>query len=182
QLVFCRVLGVSFIRRYGVRGLIVGLFLALPILLFGGRSGAEDSTIERTECWYVGMRLFLSRPLFGVGSGLFTDHHFLTAHNSYVLSSAELGMPGMLLWSAILYLSTKIPLAALGVGRAGKAGPAPVAQAWSLAMLSAMAGMLVGIFFLSWTYKEFLWIYIGLTGVLYQALRRHDPGFKIELG
>jgi O-antigen ligase len=179
QIVFMTVLGVYFIRRYGIRGVIIALLFAVPILAFGGRSDAEDSTIERTECWYVGIRLFTSHPLFGVGSGQFTAHHYLTAHNAYVLTSAELGEVGMLLWSSILYVSARIPIAVLS---RRDSGHPPVASAWATSMLAAMAGLLIGIFFLSWTYKDFLWIYVGLTGALYQAIRRHDPTFEVRFG
>ena len=51
QLVFLTVLGVYFIRRFGVaKGLIAGALLGMPILLLGGRSGeeADSSAMERT--------------------------------------------------------------------------------------------------------------------------------------
>jgi len=183
QIVFLAVLGVYFLQRYGVRGLLFGTILALPLLLLGGRSGAdaESSTIERTECWYEGMLMFWHQPLFGVGSGQFTEHHYLTAHNSYVLSSAELGLPGMWIWTSIMYLSTKIPVKLLWQRRLTGVEPPPVARTWSLAFLAAMTGMIVGVFFLSYCYKEIFWIYVGLTGALYLAIKRHQPTFEVKL-
>jgi len=177
QLVFLTVLGVYFVRRYGARaGLLAGSLLALPILIFGGRSGAEGSTAERTECWWTGLHLLVASPGFGVGFGQFTEHHALTAHNSFILAAAELGLPGLLIWSSIVYISIKIPVMAL------RSRVAPVATTWALALLASMAGLVVGGMFLSFTYKTVYWIFIGLTGVLYQAIRRHDPAFTVRFG
>ena len=177
QLVFLTVLAVYFVNQIGAkRGLVAGLILALPLLLLGGRSGVESSTKERIECWWTGLHLFQAFPLTGVGWGQFAEHHHLTAHNSWVLAAAELGLPGLLIWSSIVYVAVKILV------RARRADLPPVARSWALALLASMAGLLVGIFFLSYAYKDVLWIYVGLTGVLYQAVKRHDPGFRIEFG
>jgi hypothetical protein len=176
QLVFLTVLAIYFVRRLGVkRGLAVGVALALPLLLFGGREGG-DSTLERLECWWVGLHLVLASPGFGVGFAQFNEHHYLTAHNSFILSAAELGLPGMLLWTSIVYTAMKIPIQAL------RAHLPPVSRAWAIALLASTAGLAVGSFFLSYSYKDVLWIYVGLTGVLYHAIRRHEPGFEVRFG
>lgn len=177
QLLYLAVLAVYFVRRFGARvGLLAGVLAAMPILIFGGRSGAEDSTMERTVCWWTGLHLFQASPGFGVGYGQFLEHHGQTAHNSFILVAAELGLPGLLLWTAIVYIAVKIPLAAL------RADLPPVAKSWALALLASMAGLLVGSLFLSFAYKDVFWIFIGLTGVLYQAIQRHDRGFRVEFG
>ena len=174
QLVFLAVLAVYFVKGIGAwRGAAVGALLALPLLLFGGRTGAEDSTLERTECWSVGLHLLAGSPGFGVGCGQFIEHHYLTAHNSYVLAAAELGVVGVLLWTAIVYVAIKIPVQAL------RAEVAPAARTWALALLASMAGLVVGVLFLSYVYKDVLWVYLGLSGALYHAIRRHDPGFEV---
>ena len=178
QLVFLAVVAVYFVNRFGAwRGLAVGVLLVLPILVLGGRTGAEASTLERTEAWWIGLHLVAASPGFGVGTGQFLEHHFRTAHNSLILTAAELGLPGMLLWSSIAYVALKIPIQALR-----RADLAPVGRSWALALLASMAGLLVGSFFLSYAYKDVLWIYLGLTGVLYQAVKRHDPGFEVGFG
>jgi hypothetical protein len=177
QLLYLAVLAVYFVRRFGARlGLLTGVLAATPILIFGGRSGAEDSTMERTVCWWTGLHLFQASPGFGVGYGQFLEHHGQTAHNSFILVAAELGLPGLLLWTAIVYIAVKIPLAAL------RADLPPVAKSWALALLASMAGLLTGSLFLSFAYKDVFWIFIGLTGVLYQAIQRHDHGFRVDFG
>jgi hypothetical protein len=54
-------------------------------------------------------------------------------------------------------------------------------RAWSMALLAAFVGLGVGLFFLSFTYHYVLWIYLGLSGALYSAVRRHDPSFRVRL-
>ncbi|MSP61030.1 MAG: O-antigen ligase domain-containing protein [Myxococcales bacterium] len=182
QLVFLATLAAYFVKRYGLRGLLAGAVLAAPLFLFGGREGAEaeGSSVERLECWYEGMTMFRFSPIFGVGQGQFIEHHFLTAHNSYVLAPAELGFPGMVAWSIVIYLSTKIPIQALRRYSAPGAGPeAKVAVTWAMALLAAMIGLLVGIFFLSFCYHQILWVYVGMCGAFYSAVKSHDPGFEV---
>lgn len=187
QLVFLAVLGAYFIHRAGLAGLLLGGVLALPLLLLGGRGGedASSSTLERMDCWSEAISMWRSHPFLGVGLGQFTEHHYMTAHNSYLLALGELGFPGMMLFGAILYLSAKIPLAALGhVRRATEpdiVSGAPLTRAWAVALLAAFIGMAVGIFFLSFTYHYVLWIYLGLSGALYSAIRRHDASFRVRL-
>ena len=179
QLVFVAVLAVYFVNRYGARrGFLVGMLLALPLIYYGGRSGAEGaaSTMERIECWWVGLHLLVGSPAFGVGYGQFTEYHHLTAHNSFVQVGAELGLPGLLLWSSIVYLALKICHKAL------RAKLEPVGRTWALALLASTIGLVVGSFFLSYAYKDVFWLYIGLTGALYASIRRHDPSFEVRFG
>lgn len=177
QLALCTVLAVFFVNRYGVRrGALVALLLALPLLVVGAGGGGEASTMERLDCWWVGLHLVVASPGFGVGYGQFVEHHYMTAHNSFVLAAAELGLPGMLLFTSIVYLGLKIPFQAL------RARLAPVARPWALALLASMTGLVVGSLFLSYAYKDILWLHVGLSGVLYHAIRRHDPTFQVRFG
>ena len=186
QLVFLAVLAAYFVQRFGRRGLLVGAVLALPLMLLGGRSGADASasTMERIDCWYEALSMWKSHPLTGVGFGQFGEYHYLTAHNSFMLTLAELGFVGMLLFSAILYVSVKIPVTLLRRIAAHEpvavsAGALAVFKPWAMALVAALSGLLVGIFFLSFAYHYVLWIYIGLSGALYSAVRRHDPEFEV---
>jgi len=187
QLVFLAVLGAYFVSRVGPLGLLLGGVLALPLLLLGGRGGedASSSTLERVDCWAEAISMFRAHPFLGVGLGQFTEHHYMTAHNSYLLALAELGLPGMLLFGAVVYLSGKIPVAVLRHVNAAvdpeiRAGM-QLTRAWSVALLAAFIGLAVGIFFLSFTWHYVLWIYFGLSGALYSAVRRHDPTFRVRL-
>ncbi len=99
------------VRRYGLlRSVIVAPMLLVPLLLLapsriGEMSADEESAAGRWDAWFEGFEMLRSRPLFGVGKGLFTDHNGLTAHNSFVLSFAETGLVGYFFWFSILVLS-----------------------------------------------------------------------------
>jgi O-antigen ligase len=178
-LVFLAVVGVYAIKQYGLKGAVVGGILGLPMILLGGRGGdeAKASADERTEALIEGLNMLRSNPLYGVGTSEFTSHHTLTAHNSYVLALAEIGIPGFILFLFILYLSMKIPVQAMR--RYAHDADARVASIWSLAILASFCGVAVGSFFLSFTYHQVLWIYFGMSGALYGAVRRHDPTFEV---
>lgn len=178
-LVYMAAVGAYFVRRYGMRGLIAGGVLGLPLLLLGGRSGqeADASSMERVECLIEGFRMFRAYPVTGVGYDRFLDFHFLTAHNSYVLALSELGPLGGLAWATILYLSVKTPVVILQ--KYADRPEAEVATTWAMAMLASSFSVLIGIFFLSMTYHYVLWIYFGLAGALYSATKRHDPSFHV---
>ncbi|HEX2878970.1 MAG TPA: O-antigen ligase family protein [Polyangiaceae bacterium] len=188
QLVFLIVLAAYFGRRVGAVGFLIGGVLALPLLLLGGRDGddASSSTLERVDCWAEALSMWRDHPLLGVGLGQFGEYHYKTAHNAYLLALAELGLPGMLLFGVIVYLSAKIPLQALRhVGQRSAQGSLAgvrLTQAWAMGLLAAFAGLAVGIFFLSFTYHYVLWIYFGLSGAFYSALHRHDPTFRVACG
>jgi len=181
-LVFMAVLGVYCVKQFGLKGALAGGLMGLPLLLLGGRSGdeANASADERTEALIEGLQMLRSNPVYGVGYGQFTEHHTLTAHNSYLLALAELGLPGFVMFAFILYLSIKIPVQALRKYSANN--EARVAAAWALAILASLSGVAVGSFFLSFTYHQVLWIYFGMSGALYAAIRRHDPTFEVKTG
>ena len=86
----------------------------------------------------------------------------------------------------MLYLSAKIPLAVLSrverVPALQGTSATRIARPWAMALLAAFAGLTFGIFFLSFAYHYVLWIYIGLTGALYSAVRRHDPELEVRFG
>ena len=75
----------------------------------GGRgfSSKESSASGRIDAWYDGLMMLKSSPLIGIGYGNFTEYHDLTAHNSFVLCFAELGLFGFFFWTSLLVLSYK---------------------------------------------------------------------------
>ncbi len=94
-------------RHHGVvKTMIFGAAIIPVILSMSSRidtiSASEESAHGRIEAWYEGFQMLKSSPLFGVGFDRFTEHHFLTAHNSFVLALAELGIIGYILWFSFL--------------------------------------------------------------------------------
>jgi hypothetical protein len=182
QLTLIAVAGAYLIRRFRWRGVVAGLMVAVPLLAYGGRSGAEadSSSTERLECWQVGIEMWKKAPLMGVGYGNFGEYHFLTAHNSFILTLAEIGPLGLVLWTSVLYVAIKILVRALR-DFSEKPG-AQVATSWAMALLAGMIGTVVSAFFLSIAYHALLWVYLGFVGAYYAAVRRHAPGWRVSFG
>jgi hypothetical protein len=180
-VVFAAVPGVYFVKRYGVSGLAIAVVAALPLLAMGGRSGqsADVSTMLRYEAWAAGLEMFGRDPLFGVGHRMFGENHFMTAHNTYVLAMAELGLIGLFLLVTMLYLSVKILWT--GVRELDQVPGAEVARTWGLALLSSFAGMIFQINTLSFAYHTVLWIFLGLAGAYSSAVRYHKPDFEVRM-
>lgn len=72
----------------------------------GGRGISASEGADRLEAWSTGLELFKSAPIFGIGFGRFTDFNEITAHNSFVLPLAELGLVGSMVWVALLVTTT----------------------------------------------------------------------------
>jgi len=182
QLGIMATLGVYFIRRFRWRGIAVGAVAAIPLLLLGGRSGegAESSSEERLNCWNEAFTMWRENPVMGVGGGQFTEHYYLTAHNSLLLALAELGPIGLLLWSAAIYYTIKVTLQAQR-HYAGRPEASSV-RSWSTALLASLAGSVTSALFLSVMVHAVLWINLGLVGALYAAIRIHDPTFRVRFG
>lgn len=174
--------GVYVVRRYGLWALLPGLVLAVSVVVLGGRSGqaASVSTELRYEAWATGFALFKASPLFGVGSGQFVEHHFLTAHNSFVLALGELGIVGLILFSMVLYGTMKMLV--LGLRDLARAPGSAVVQVWGMALLASMCGIVFQINTLSFAYHAVLWLFLGLVGAWYSAIRHHLPSFRVRLG
>lgn len=137
----------------------LGLVLAMGLGLAGGRefSTQEQSAGQRIEAWYDGLQMFRENPLFGVGYGAFTDYHPLTAHNSFVLCFAELGLVGLLPWVALLVLAWR------ELGQvAGLAPPGSTEARMADALRMALLGFLACAWFLSRTYQPLLYLLLGL--------------------
>jgi O-antigen ligase len=136
--------------------------------------------MERLEAWHAGMQMFRSSPLWGVGKSHFTEHHGITAHNTFVLESAELGFVGLVLWVGILYTGLKITV--LAIRRYRDRPDAMLAHVWARALRASLCGIAVGTSFLSLGYNPVVWVFMALPGAYYLAVRNHDPEFRVSFG
>ncbi|MGC1484111.1 MAG: O-antigen ligase family protein [Candidatus Acidiferrum sp.] len=84
----------------------VFIFGMLALDFTGGRGISAADGADRLEAWANGLEMFKSAPLFGIGFNNFTDLYEITAHNSFVLCLAELGLLGSTLWMALLVTTT----------------------------------------------------------------------------
>ncbi|WP_437602896.1 O-antigen ligase family protein [Sorangium sp. So ce590] len=180
-IVYLAVLGLTFIRRSGTLGVIAACFIGPPMLLLGGRSGdeASESSEERVELLREAFEMIRRTRGIGVGAGQFGDESSLglTAHNAYLLAASETGLLGMCLFALVLYASIKVPLSIwLGDVEVG-----PAARRFAPAIFVSLCGALIGIFFLSWAYKDVLYMTLGASAALYGAARAEDGRVSVRV-
>jgi O-antigen ligase len=181
QLAMLLVFFVYMVRRYKLLALIPAGLLAVPVMLLGGRddASADMSTQERYEAWAKGLRMFQADPVFGVGSGQFGEHHYLTAHNSFVLALGEMGFLGLLFFVTIIYISVKSLV--VGIRSLALIPAAQVAQVWGMALLGSLVAAIFSISTLSFAYKSVLWILFALVGAWTNCIRTHRPDFNVKI-
>lgn len=68
----------------------------------GGRDVSMDAGEDRMGAWSVGLELLKHHPLFGVGFNRFSEYNTITAHNTFVVCAAEIGLFGFILWLLML--------------------------------------------------------------------------------
>lgn len=142
---------------------------ALATSFGGGRafSAQEESAGDRIDAWYAGFMMFKSSPVFGIGYNNFTDHHVLTAHNSFVLCLAELGLFGYAFWMGM------IVLAFIGLQRARAAAADNSNIALHELLATSLVGFLACAWFLSRTYQPTLYLLLAMcVAAWYCAVRR----------
>lgn len=138
------VLGLEAWRAWGKAAVVAIGALAIPVLLAFTRLAQLDpeeaSANNRVDAWYEGVQMLVDYPFFGVGWGMFSDHHEMTAHNSLVLAMAELGLTGYTFWLAFVLLTGWMIFRLAfpegmteGTNQAATAQPTPPASSQALA-------------------------------------------------
>ena len=141
---------------------------ALGAISIGGRdmSAKEESAAQRVDAWYAGWTMLKSNPLFGVGYGNFTDNHYLTAHNSFVLGFSELGLFGYFAWLGLIIVTFK------GLNRAARyAPPGQPEQDLAVTLRASLAAYMACAWFLSRTYQPGLYVVLALGIASWQCAR-----------
>jgi O-antigen ligase len=142
----------------------------------------------RTDLWTVGLRMVKAQPFNGVGVGNFQDasiHYLLQpglirrgdfiittpkiAHNTYLQAFAELGVPGGLVFLAIILTGAGCMLMA-----ARNAAQTAQLELELLArgLFVATAGFLSASFFISENYSKLMWLLLALGPALLAISRR----------
>lgn len=163
-LAFAAMMMLLFYRKFGkVIGIPVGAMVMIAVLVLGPRmntiSTEDASSYGRLEAWSIAMDLFKGSPLFGIGFQHFMDYHFRTAHNSYLLCVAELGIFGLYPWLMMFFVSYRnTRFVEKELLRTGQRDFAMYAYAAHLSLAIFFLGALL----LSRTYHPLLFIMIGL--------------------
>lgn len=155
------------VRSTVVLGL--GGLLAKLLNFTGGReiSDAGASAAHRIDYWNLGLHLTASHPLFGVGFGNFENANTMTgqtAHNTFMLCAAELGLVGLFLFTSLLLFSFRSVSGVI----ASSADDPPVRR-FATGLRAALVGFLGCAWFLSRTYDPLLYMLLGLCLVAAHA-------------
>jgi O-antigen ligase len=185
-LVAMMVTAVVFGGRWRVRALallvvtVLGTgyyFLALAPLASRQRVTMSD-TSGRTDIWTVGWRMVRAHPVTGVGSGNFqnAEPHFLNApgsithaflivdqphvaHNIYLEVLADMGIPGLLAFLAIVGAALAAAVRAARLcARTGQ----PELELVARCLVFSLVGFMVADFFLSGEFSKQLWLVFAL--------------------
>jgi putative inorganic carbon (hco3(-)) transporter len=170
-------------RKLGKVGFLVGLGVALAgvaamtALSGRGLSMSEGSAAGRLDAWYAGMQMFKGSPILGIGFNRFTEHHELTAHNSYMLCLAELGFPGFLIWLGL-------PVSSLfqASGIANLAGDRPrldELRRAGRALFNGLVVFMVSAWFLSRSYTTVFFVLVGCAIALSEIARKTMPEARL---
>jgi hypothetical protein len=141
------------------------VFLVMLAVGFGGGrdySLKEGSAAGRVMAWGTGIGMLKSHPVFGVGFGIFTDYNELTAHNSFVLCFAELGLFGYFFWLGLI-LTTVTGMERM-IRLPVKAPAEEDFRRIAQSLRAALYGFLVTSWFLSRTYTITLYVLLALCG------------------
>ena len=141
-------------------------------------SGTSQSSAGRTDTWQIALRMSGDHPIAGVGLGNFPARELdyvagtlnlvditavrqyqLVVHNSYLEILAELGVVGLALFSAVLWLSVgRVTAVVLRHGR-----DASAALLDARALTTATIALLTTQIFGSGEYSKQLWLLLGMS-------------------
>ncbi|MEX8512984.1 MAG: O-antigen ligase family protein [Leptothrix ochracea] len=159
---------VGSLKMFGLKKTLIGA-VVMGVLVSAGSiggtkreiSGKDKSSEDRILSWSSGVDMLGNNPIFGVGYGNFEDNNpvdHLTAHNSFVLCFAELGLSGYFIWMGLIALTLKCVTSCT---RPPNPPNTEVSQ-MAVLLLAAMAGFFTCGWFLSRTYQSTLYFLLAL--------------------
>jgi putative inorganic carbon (hco3(-)) transporter len=136
-------------------------------------SQGETSLQAREQLLKESFGLMLRHPLFGVGPGNFpaVTQEWRVAHNTYTELGAETGLPGLLLFLALLVVAIR------RMSRIRKLpgyATDPQIRLWASALSAAITGYAAGAMFASTEYNLFPYFIVGYICALYHIASRPE--------
>lgn len=179
-------------RRRAVALLAVGVVVTVGyFFVFAPLAARERVTMSdtsgRTSLWTVAWRIVKAHPLQGVGTDNFilVESHYLNqpgvvlalytvkapkvVHNAYLESLADLGVPGLLTFAAVLIAALSTGVRAAWIfERLGDTQMELVARGVVLALVAVLTAEA----FVSSQYAKYLWLLIAVCPVMLALARR----------
>ncbi|MEI9970800.1 MAG: O-antigen ligase family protein [Ignavibacteriota bacterium] len=158
------IVGLFLVRKLRTVGAVittaVGGLALLGVNAYKSRTISLQGGMDRLAIWSDGLSYFKSQPIWGIGPRGFMNEFGMTAHNSYLLVAAELGIIGYFLWlSASLVTFIQLSRVPQAVGKSD-----PSLARWALALRISLAGYMFTSFFLSRAYELPLFMLLGMCG------------------
>jgi O-antigen ligase len=154
-------------RIGGGRSAILAPLVVAVVMAFNqsGRAMSiqDASAMGRINAWSDGLGMFRSSPLWGIGFGRFLEYHERTAHNSFVLCFAELGLIGFICWVGMIVAGV------LGVQAFMRNRRVPnqhAARRWAVVVRASLYAVLVTSWFLSRTFCITLYLMLGMAATV----------------
>ncbi len=138
-------------------------------------SHGEGSLQARSELLKESISLMLHHPIFGVGPGNFpaVTATWRVAHNTYTELGAEAGVPGLLLFLALLGVSMR---RIRSVRKLPSYAADPEIRLWTSALWAAITGYAAGAMFASTEYNLFPYFIVGYICALHQIASKPEGG------
>ncbi|MCC6750131.1 MAG: O-antigen ligase family protein [Deltaproteobacteria bacterium] len=184
--------GLTLWALWGKKAVILGLAAAtaLGVLVLTGhmvkvrdeQKFEGDTRVSdefRREAMEVGFRLWSHYPIFGVGHSRIDRYHVIDPHNAFLCAAAELGTPGLLLFTLGLWANFKGAFRLRR--RAREAGNAKYYQL-ATGLLGANVTSTISLTFFLSTYDRLSWMVpmIYSTGLM-RAAKEELPEFELRL-
>jgi O-antigen ligase len=148
------------------------------------QGGDMGSTESRLALLQASLRMTFDHPLLGVGPGDFPTENFnvvqrqtgrkiwLVSHNSYTQASSETGIPGFLMFVALLFLTFRNTQKVVSAGKSASPPP-PLLVECALYLNITTLTICAAAFFLSIAYEQMIFVLIGLSVVVERLYLRH---------
>lgn len=135
----------------------------------------EGSLEQRTQLLKESTSLMLHHPIFGVGPGNFpaVTQEWRVVHNTYTEFGAEAGIPALVLFLALLFVSMR---RIKRVYKLPRYKSDPEIRIWTSALWAALAGYAAGAMFASTEYNLFPYFLVGYICALYQIAGKAPQG------
>ncbi len=159
-------------RRSFFRLVISVALVALAVALGPARATQtvyEGSAGGRVVAWGIGNGFLKENPLFGIGYNRWIDYERLTAHSSFVICYAELGLTGYFFWFTLIFVIIRSLLRITRLPRHLD----PLAIRLAGGLFAGLVGYMVCAFFLTRTYNPVLYFLLGLGVGLIRHVQRN---------
>ncbi len=130
----------------------------------------DVSATSRLELWNIGLDLIRSHPLFGVGPDNFMAYAFNGPHDCYIQAAAEMGLPALLLYCAILISGLISCFRTLGLS--AKIPNGGGIRNLAVICLCIIMHMIVQGFTTGFAHREFVYFFIAISHSVFLVASR----------